>query len=68
LFSYELKIGERTKAGVLVLADYTAPAGGFKTMTTSQHVCLAKHTIRDKLVIMNPRVWQCSPLSEDKPF
>ncbi len=69
LFSYELKIGERTPGGVLVLADYTAPAGGFKTMTTSQHVCLAKHTIREKLVIMNPRVWECSPLSDDlKPF
>tara|TARA_B100000287_G_C20654668_1_gene788122 strand:+ start:403 stop:729 length:327 start_codon:yes stop_codon:yes gene_type:complete len=68
LFSYELKIGERTKAGVCVLADYTAPAGGFKSMTTSQHVCLTKHTIGKKLVIMNPRVWQCSPLSEDKPF
>ena len=68
LFSYELKIGERTKAGVLVLADYTAPAGGFKSMTTSQHVCLAKDPIREKLVVMNPRVWQCSPLSEDKPF
>ncbi len=69
LFSYELKIGERTPAGVLVLADYTAPAGGFKSMTTSQHVCLAKDTTREKLVIMNPRVWECSPLSdEDKPF
>jgi hypothetical protein len=67
LYSYDLKIGSRTPAGVLVLADYTAPAGGFRSMTTSQHVCLAKHTASSP-VIMNPLVWESSPLSDEVPF
>ncbi len=67
LFSYELKIGSRTPAGVLVVANYTAPAGGFKSMTTSQHVCLAKYTT-SSAVIMNPLVWESSPLSDEIPF
>ena len=67
LYSYELKIGSRTPAGVLVLADYTAPANGFRSMTTSQHVCLAKDTT-DNPVIMNPLVWESSPLSDEIPF
>ena len=67
LYSYELKIGSRTPAGVCVLADYTAPANGFKSMTTSQHVCLAKHTTQSA-VIMNPLVWESSALSDEIPF
>ena len=67
LFSYNLKIGSRTPAGVLVLADYTAPANGFKSMTTSQHVCLAKHTA-GKCVVMHPLVWEASALSDEVPF
>ena len=67
LFSYDLKIGSRTPAGVLVLADYTAPANGFRSMTTSQHVCLAKYTT-DNPIIMNPLVWESSPLSDEIPF
>jgi len=67
LFSYDLKIGERTPAGVFVIADFTAPAKGFRSMTTSKHVNLAKYQTGNP-VIMNPRVWECSPLSESKPF
>jgi hypothetical protein len=67
LFSYELKIGERTPAGVFVIADFTAPAGGFRSMTTSQHVNLAKYKTGNP-VIMHPKVWECSPISELKPF
>ena len=67
LFSYNLKIGSRTPAGVLVIANYTAPVNGFKSMTTSQHVCLAKYTT-DGAVIMNPLVWESSPLSDRMPF
>ena len=67
LFSYELKIGERTPAGVFVIADFTAPAKGFHSMTTSQHVGLAKREV-DSPVIMNPLVWECSPMSGNKPF
>ena len=67
LYSYELKIGSRTPAGVCVVADYTAPAKGFRSMTTSQHVCLAKYTTENP-VIMNPLVWEPSALSNEIPF
>ena len=67
LFSYDLKIGERTPAGVFVVADFTAGANGFHSMTTSQHVGHAKREV-DGAVIMNPLVWECSPMSESKPF
>jgi len=67
LFSYDLKIGERTPAGVMVIADFTAPAKGFRSMTTSCHVNLAKYRTANP-VIMHPLVWECSPMSESKPF
>ena len=60
-------IGERTPAGVFVVADYTAPAKGFHSMTTSKHVNLTKYQT-GSAVIMNPLVWECSPMSESKPF
>jgi len=69
LFSYGLKIGERTKAGALVIADFTAPAKGFHSMTTSCHVNLTKClAVRAGGIIMHPKVWECSPMSESKPF
>ena len=68
LFSYELKIGERTPAGVMVIADFTAPADGFRSQTTSCHVNLAKYKTGNPL-IMHPLVWECSPLSDrNEPF
>jgi len=68
LFSYDLKIGERTPDGVFVIADFTAPAGGFHSMTTSCHVNLAKCKTGNP-VIMHPKVWECSAIArEDKPF
>ena len=67
LYSYDLKIGERTAAGVIVIADFTAPAKGFHSVTTSCHVNLSKRMTGNP-VIMHPRVWECSPLSETKPF
>ncbi len=67
LFSYGLKIGERTPAGVCVIADFTAPAKGFHSMTTSCHVNLTK-CMTGGAVIMNPLVWECSPMSKSKPF
>ena len=69
LFSYNLKIAERTAAGAMVIADFTAPADGFHSMTTSCHVNLAKvHACREGAIIMHPKVWECSPMSESKPF
>ena len=66
LFSYRLKIGARTDAGVCVLADFMAATGGFHSMTTSQHVSLAKRTAD---MVMHPLVWATSPLSKDEvPF
>jgi hypothetical protein len=41
LWSYDLKIAEKTLAGVVV-ADYTSPGGAFRSQTTSKHVSLAK--------------------------
>ena len=67
LYSYDLKIGERTPAGVMVIADFTAPAKGFHSQTTSCHVNLAKYKTGNP-VIMHPRVWECSPMSATKPF
>tara|TARA_R110001583_G_scaffold62388_1_gene183520 strand:+ start:249 stop:578 length:330 start_codon:yes stop_codon:yes gene_type:complete len=68
LYSYELKIGERTPAGVYIIADFTAPAKGFRSMTTSCHVNLAKYQTGNP-VIMHPLVWECSPISDErKPF
>ena len=42
LFSYRLKIGYTNEKGQKVALDYTAPTGNFYSMTTSQHVSLAK--------------------------
>ena len=43
LWSYRLCIGRRTRQGVTRLQDHTAGgAAGFVSMTTSQHVNLAK--------------------------
>ncbi len=41
LWSYDLKIAERTLAGVVV-GNFTSPGGGFHSQTTSKHVGLAK--------------------------
>ena len=69
LYSYSLKIGSRTPTGSLVIADFTAPANGFHSMTTSCHVNLTKcHAVREGAIIMHPKVWECSPMSESKPF
>jgi len=66
LFSYRLKIGARTNAGVCVLANFRAATGGFHSMTTSQHVSIAK---RAADMVMHPLVWASSPLSYDElPF
>ena len=66
LYSYRLKIGGRTDAGVCVLGDFTAPGGEFHSMTTSQHVGLAR---RMADMVMHPLVWEVSPLAKEEiPF
>lgn len=41
LWSYDLKIAEKTLGGIVV-GDFTSPGGHFVSMTTSKHVGLAK--------------------------
>jgi len=60
LWSYNLKIGQRTDAGVCVVADYMAGSGGFRSQTTSCHVSRAKGYAD---MVMNPLVWAQSPMS-----
>ena len=69
LYSYDLKIGSRTPTGSLVIADFTAPADGFRSMTTSCHVNLTKvHACREGAIVMHPLVWESSALSDRLPF
>lgn len=57
LWSYNLLIGERTtfpERDQMVLADYTAATGNFKSQTTSCHIGLARRVAN---VIMAPEVF-----------
>ncbi len=55
LFSYRLVIGD-TFGGEKVALDYTASVGQFQSMTTSQHVGLAKRAV-DEADIMHPEAY-----------
>lgn len=70
LYSYLLKIGQRTKGGICVLSEFNARTGSFRSHTTSTHVNLAKRFIGDRGgLVMHPRVWVTSPLHEEEaPF
>lgn len=64
LWSYHLKIGQRTSGGVRLLAEYTA-AGEYVSQTTSCHVNMAKpHATQ----VWHPKVWNLSEFSEKVPF
>ena len=62
LWSYDLKIAQRTPDGVVV-GDFTAPGGDFHSMTTSKHVGMAK---REAHTIMLPELF--NDLYSDMPF
>jgi len=66
LFSYGLKIGQRSDAGVCVVGDYTAGGGGYHSQTTSCHVGRAKRV--SGACVMHAKVWQASPFSFELPF
>jgi len=70
LYSYFLKIGQRTKTGVCVVSEYNARTGSFRSQTTSTHVNLTKRLVGSSGgLVMHPRVWETSPLHEDEvPF
>jgi hypothetical protein len=63
LYSYQLQIGMRTDSGITVLADYTAGADSFQSQTTSCHVGRVRRAGVD--LVMHPKVWEISPLSEE---
>lgn len=62
LFSYNLRIGYRSPAGVCIVADYTSPGGGFHSSTTSCHVGKAR-SVADH--IMHPTVFENSEFKND---
>ena len=51
LYSYNLKIAEWTSSGVIVY-DYTATGGDFRSMTTSQHVGLIKRQVKSSSIML----------------
>lgn len=64
LWSYSLKIGQRTAAGICIMANYTA-SGEFQSMTTSCHVGVAR---RHAHQVWHPKVWSVSQFSHKLPF
>ena len=62
LWSYNLKIAQRTPEGIVV-GDFTAPGGDFHSITTSKHVGMAK---REAHTIMLPELF--TELFTDMPF
>ena len=62
LWSYNLKIAQRTSEGVVV-GDFTSPGGDFHSMTTSKHVGMAK---REAHTIMLPELF--TEIFADMPF
>ena len=51
LYSYNLKIAERTSSGVIVY-DFTATGNAFQSMTTSQHVGLIKRQVKSSSIML----------------
>ena len=62
LWSYDLKIAQKTPEGIVV-GDFTTKGGCYYSTTTSKHVCYAKR-VAD--TIMLPELF--SELFSDKPF
>jgi len=50
LFSYRLKIGFTSANGEKIVIDYTSGSGHFRSMTTSQHVGLARRIAADHVL------------------
>jgi hypothetical protein len=63
LFSYNLKIGHRSRTGVTIVGEFTSPGGSFHSMTTSQHVGMTRH-IADH--VMHPVVFKNSEFIPDE--
>ena len=66
LFSSGLKVGQRTKSGRTILADFTTAGGRYITKEVSRHVNLAR---RSADLIVHPVVWNTMLTSNIKvPF
>ena len=63
LFSYNLRIGYRSRSGQTILGDFTSPGGDFRSMTTSCHVGKAR-SFADH--IMHPTVFTNSEFKQDE--
>ena len=63
LFSYNLRIGYRSRSGACVLGDFTSPGGNFQSMTTSCHVGKAR-SFADH--VMHPTVFENSEFKNDE--
>lgn len=64
LWSYGLKVGHRTEAGMCLLANYTA-SGKYVSQTTSCHVGLARRAAHQ---VWHPKVWEVSKFGDVAPF
>ena len=62
LFSYNLRIGYRSRSGQTILGDFTSPGGDFHSRTTSCHVGKARG-IADH--VMHPVVFQKSEFKNE---
>ncbi len=57
LYSYNLRIGYRSRSGSCIVGDYTSPGGGFHSSTTSCHVGKARVAAQH---VMHPTVFENS--------
>ena len=66
LWSYGLKIGQKTDGGYCIVANYTA-SGSYKSQTTSCHIGHARQVAHQ---VWHPKVWEVSKLNdcEEVPF
>jgi hypothetical protein len=64
LWSYNLKIGQRTPNGICIMANYTA-SGEFMSQTTSCHTAKARVVAHH---VWHPKVWDVSRFSQMLPF
>ena len=63
LYSYHLKIGQRTRSGGTIVAEYMAGGKGFKSRTTSCHVGLAMRS--GVTLVMLPIIFEATRFTQD---
>ena len=63
LYSYNLKIGHRTRAGGTVLANYTSGGKDYHSQTTSCHVGLVERS--GVTLVMLPIIFRATRFTQD---